>query len=343
MKYSDKYLFIFFSLFFVLSTYSQKNMIAPRPLYRDPIYDGAADPVVIWNKKEKKWFMFYTNRRANVENLEGVTWVHGTKIGIAESTDGGKTWYYRDTANINYRRDPGYTFWAPEVIEYKGIYHMYLTYVPGTFNNWQHPRYIIHLTSKDLLNWEYQSTLKLSSEKVIDACVLQMPDGKWRLWYNNEADRKSIYYAESNDLYNWEDKGKAVSERGEGPVVFYWKNKYWMIIDVWRGLAVYSSDDLLNWKKQEKNILEKPGIGLDDKVKGGHPDVIVQGDKAYIFYFTHPGRYFTKEGCDGYEFRRSSIQVAELLYDNGSLYCNRDLPVIINLNAKYPKKGINHK
>lgn len=58
MKYSDKYLFIFFSLFFVLSTYSQKNMIAPRPLYRDPIYDGAADPVVIWNKKEKNGLCF---------------------------------------------------------------------------------------------------------------------------------------------------------------------------------------------------------------------------------------------------------------------------------------------
>jgi hypothetical protein len=28
-----------------------------KPLYRDSIYDGAADPVVCWNKQEQKWFM----------------------------------------------------------------------------------------------------------------------------------------------------------------------------------------------------------------------------------------------------------------------------------------------
>jgi hypothetical protein len=40
---------------------------APKPLYRDPVYDGAADPVVIWNPKVKRWWMFYTNRRATME------------------------------------------------------------------------------------------------------------------------------------------------------------------------------------------------------------------------------------------------------------------------------------
>ena len=69
--------------------YLAKGKIANKPLYRDPIYDGAADPVIIWNAKEQKWFMFYTNRRANAPGLSGVTWVHGTPIGIAESSDGG--------------------------------------------------------------------------------------------------------------------------------------------------------------------------------------------------------------------------------------------------------------
>ena len=27
--------------------------------------DGAADPVLIWNREEKKWWMLYTQRRAN--------------------------------------------------------------------------------------------------------------------------------------------------------------------------------------------------------------------------------------------------------------------------------------
>ncbi len=39
---------------------------APAPLYNDPIYDGAADPVLIWNREEKSWWMFYTTRRANI-------------------------------------------------------------------------------------------------------------------------------------------------------------------------------------------------------------------------------------------------------------------------------------
>ena len=120
---------------------SKQGNLAAKPLFRDPIYDGAADPTIIWNSKEKKWFMFYTNRRAKDTTLDGVKWVHGTRIGIAESADGGATWKYRDTCDIQYRLTD-YTHWAPEVIEYKGLYHMYLTYVPGVFSDWKHPRQI---------------------------------------------------------------------------------------------------------------------------------------------------------------------------------------------------------
>jgi len=111
--------------------------VAAKPLFRDPVYDGAADPVVIWNRREKKWFMFYTDRRANLpDNLVmQVTWVHGTPIGIAESVDGGATWTYRGTADIGYG-GKDYTYWAPEVIEAGGTYHMFLTIVPGIFTDW---------------------------------------------------------------------------------------------------------------------------------------------------------------------------------------------------------------
>src|SRR5690606_6361526 len=44
---------------------------APKPLFRDPIHDGAADPVVIWNPHAQRWWMFYTNRRANIPGLSG--------------------------------------------------------------------------------------------------------------------------------------------------------------------------------------------------------------------------------------------------------------------------------
>ncbi|MBN2013500.1 family 43 glycosylhydrolase [candidate division KSB1 bacterium] len=306
---------------------------ALKPLFRDPIHDGAADPVVLWNQEESKWFMFYTNRRANVEGLDGVTWVHGTRIGIAESSDGGVTWQYRDTCDIPLED----THWAPEVIEYQGSYHMYLTYVPGIFKDWSHPRNIIHLTSKNLIKWKYESSLELASDKVIDACILRMPDGNWRMWYNNEKDRKSIYFADSEDLYHWEDKGKAVGDQsGEGPKVFQWKDKYWMVTDVWQGLALYQSDDLNSWKRIPGNLLEKPGIGKDDNVKGGHPDVVVNNGRAYLFYFTHPGRVDSIPNENRYEKRRSSIQVVELAYKDGLITCDRSKPVFINLKPSRP-------
>lgn len=331
---------IVFAVFLVFQIFSfsveaqnlnkQSENVSDKPLFRDPVFDGAADPIVIWNKKQKKWFMFYTNRRANDTMAKGVSWVHGTRIGIAESKNGAN-WTYKDTCNIGYKL-PGITHWAPEIIENKGLYHMYLTIVPGVFEDWYHPRYIIHLTSKNLIDWKFVSKLKLASDRCIDASVFRLPNGTWRMFYNNENDGKSIYYADSSDLYNWIDSGKKiVKDRGEGPKVFQWKGKNWMISDAWRGLAVFTSDDFLNWKRQEKNILEIPGTGTDDKVIGGHPDIVVNEGKAYIFYFTHPGKTPENKGKDNYDTRRSSIQIAELELENGTIVCHRDNPVYINL------------
>lgn len=328
------------SIFIVESTVASdvgKGKVAPKPLFRDPIYDGAADPVVIWNKNEKKWFMFYTNRRAKDMEADGVEWVHGTRIGIAESKNG-INWTYRDTADINYRL-PDYTHWAPDVIEHEGKYHMYLTYVPGVFKDWRHPRDIIHLTSDNLINWNFESILQLASDKVIDASVFRLPDGTWRMWYNNERAGKAMYYADSPDLYNWTDKGRVKIDRargGEGPVVFQWKDNYWMITDVWDGLAVYKSDDLENWTNIPGNLVQKPGKGEDDKVMGGHADVLINNDRAYLFYFTHPDRRPEVPDSKIYEKRRSSIQVVELFYEDGKLVCDRDVETRIKL--KQPRK-----
>lgn len=313
------------------SALSQNLKVANKPLFRDTVFDGAADPVLIWNKAEQKWFMFYTNRRANLEVNTGVEWVHGTPVGIAESADGGASWNYRGIANISYG-GKDITYWAPDVVEDNGVYHMYLTVVPGIFYDWGHEREIIHLVSDNLIDWDYKSKISLASDKVIDACVVKAPDGMWRLYYNNESDHKSIYYAESKDLYNWIDKGKVIGDRaGEGPKVFAWKNKYFMVVDNWDGFAIYSSDDMIYWKRQSSNILGKGGRGPDDQTNGLHADVLINNDHAYIFYFTHPGRRGKGAKEDNYETRRSSIQVAELEYVNGEIICDRDKPVFIEL------------
>jgi hypothetical protein len=311
---------------------AQPAKLANKPLFRDPVYDGATDPTIIWNSKEKKWFMFYTSRRAKDTTLSKIAWVHGSAIGIAESSDGGATWKYRDTCDIDYRKNPGYTFWAPEIVQFKGLYHMFLSYVPGIFDDWRHPRQMIHLTSTDLIHWKFEMVLKLASEKVIDACLLELPDGTWRMWYNNEADKKSIYFADSPDLFNWTDKTKVVADQGgEGPNVFRFKDKNWMITDVWDGFAQYSSDDLLTWKRIPGNLLRTPGTGVDDKVKGNHAQVVVNNGHAYIIYFTTPGSTEVPGFKDKYDLRRCSVQMAELEYSDGALKCDRNKPLFISL------------
>ena len=66
------------------SIFAQKN-IAEKPLFRDPVQDGAADPVIILNLETQKYVMFYTNRRAKADSLPGVYWCHETKVGYATS------------------------------------------------------------------------------------------------------------------------------------------------------------------------------------------------------------------------------------------------------------------
>jgi hypothetical protein len=309
--------------------------IAAKPLFRDPVYDGAADPVLVWNPARQRWWMFYTNRRATASGLPGVSWVHGTRIGIAESPDGGAHWTYVGTADVDLPADLGgkdTTHWAPDIVRADdGTFHMFLTVVPGVFEDWQHPRVIVHLTSTDLRTWRHPVKVPLANDRVIDPSLARLPDGTWRMWYNNEPDRKYTYYADSPDLEHWTDRGLAIAERGEGPKVFRWRGAWWMIVDLWHGLAVFRSDDALTWKKQDATLLEQPGKGPDDGVMGGHADVVVSGDRAYIFYFVHPGRQGPDAKKDGPEQRRSLIQVSELIEEGGIIRTDRDAKVAIRL------------
>lgn len=294
-------------------------MSVQAPLFRDPIYDGAADPVVIYNHKEEAWWMLYTNRRAVAPAIEN-TWIHGTDIGIAESRDGGNTWLYRGIVEgLNYEKGRN-TYWAPEVIYHDGIYHMYVSYVRGVPTNWNWDRYILHYTSADMWTWEFQSKLELSSDRVIDAAIYPLPEGGWRMWYKDEVNGSHTYAADSKDLYNWTVKGEVISDCAhEGPNVFELSGKYWMITDEWRGMGVYYSDDLTNWTKQKSRLLEAGGDRCDDGVIGSHADVVTKGGNAYIFYFTHP-----EKNIQGGNIYRTSIQVAELTVQNGELCCDRN-------------------
>jgi hypothetical protein len=304
---------------------SPAGNLAPRPLYRDPIHDGAADPTLIWNRARREWWMFYTNRRADLTAADpkDVSWVHQTRIGIAVSSDQGATWKYHGIAQIPYGT-PDYTHWAPDIIDAAGQYHMFLTIVPGTFSDWNAPREIIHLTSSDLEKWTFRNKLDLASDRVIDPCLFHLPSGAWRLWYKDERDHSHIHYADSKDLDTWHPQGVAIADRGsEGPKVIYWQGTYWLVVDVWKGLAVYRSDDALHWTAQPDRLLEAPGHSPTDRGLGHHADIVVNGDRAFLFYFTHQEEAGSKQ--------RTVLQAAELKSANGSLTVDRDQPAHILL------------
>lgn len=52
------------------------------------------------------------------------------------------------------------------------------------------------------------------------------------------------------------------------------------------------------------------------------------GERAFMFYFTHPGRSYDNNrveiGENTCQYRRSSLQVAELEYADGKVTCDRD-------------------
>ncbi|MGV9383033.1 hypothetical protein ACWDRB_44955 [Nonomuraea sp. NPDC003707] len=292
--------------------------MSSRPLYRDPMHDGATDPTLIWNRAERAWWLVYTSRRASAPDRGDVSWVHGTDLGVASSADGGATWLYRGTIEGLDTEWGRHTYWAPEIVDDGETYHMYVSVIRGVPEAWPgHERHIRHYTSPDLVRWTFRSTLGLSSPYVIDACVAALPGGGHRLWYKDEADGSHTWAADSSDLHHWQVRGPAVTiSAHEGANVFTLGGRHWMIVDEWRGQRVLVSDDLDVWEPRGL-ILDQPGTRPDDDGFGHHADVVVTGEEeAVIFYFTHPGGG-----------RRSSVQAARLRVRNGELTCDRDEPL----------------
>ncbi len=301
------------------------------PIFVDPVQDGAADPTVIRNRQSGEWWMFYTNRRAHHPG-QGWGWIVGSPIGIATSKDG-RDWKYRGIAEgLDRAEDIGLnTHWAPEVIFAEGEYHMYLTYFPGAPESFDvAERDITHFTSPDLMKWTRQSVLPLQKPNVIDACVAKCPDGLYRLWYKDEADGSSTWAAASPNLYDWQIEERVIpgapdAPPHEGPNVFTLAGHHWLITDEWRGQAVYRSDDMRHWTRQGL-ILDRPGRDPMDRRFARHADVVVAGEEAALFYFTHPQwDEAAKEVPETGEERRTTIHVARVWVEDGVLRADRDV------------------
>jgi hypothetical protein len=314
----------------------------PAPLFRDPIFDGAADPTVIYHPDEQAWWLVYTNRRTTIVQEEGLVWLFGSDLGVASSDDEGGSWQYRGILEgLEFEWGRG-TFWAPEIIAHEGTFHMFVSYIRGIPVQGPPPSMRIHhYTSPDLIHWTHHGPLPLGSDRVIDACVHRLPangDGTagWRLWYKDEATGSSTWAADSADLYDWTVTGEVLRTPGghEGPNVFFFAGSYWLIVDSWRGQLVHRSDDLTHWEPNGTILGAEIGVPhrrRDDVGPGLHADVVVTGDRALIYYFTHPDR--TGPEHPTIRSRRSSIQVAELTVVDGRLVCDRDSDTVPRLGS----------
>jgi len=319
---------------------------APAPLFRDPVFDGAADPTVIYNGEADEWLVFYTQRRAALE-LKGTEYCYGTAIGIAGSADNGKSWTYRGTAHLPQPDSGLNSFWAPQVFRNPEdhSWHMIVSYIRGVYDNWGGERQIFHYSTTDLKKWTRVASTGIDG--CIDASVTQLDDGTWKMWFKDEQHGSFTYSATSKNLVEWQrstGKGDTLipeisNRRHEAPIVFRWKESWWMITDPtyeeYTGLDVFRSEDATHWTFNN-TILNTPGRRPDDNDQGRHPDVQVIGDRVFIFYFTHPGRIYDRPGVSFPElmtedpdenrlrYRRSSLQVAELEWKNGKVDCDRN-------------------
>jgi hypothetical protein len=308
--------------------------MAASPLYRDPVFDGATDPVLVFSRLERSWWMLYTSRRATAPST-GVGWVHGSDIGVASSNDRGATWTYRGVLELEHDFGRN-TFWAPEVLWARDKYHMFVSYVRGVPEQWAgHARHIHHYTSGDLVSWEHGGPLPLSSDNVIDACVHPVPTGGYRMWYKDESDKASTWAVDSVDLENWHGARRVLVTAGghEGPNVFRFRGTYWLIVDSWDGQLAYRSEDLSAWRPAGR-ILDAASAAQssreDDHGPGLHADVIVDHGRAFIIYFTQPQATTSTAGL--YPARRSSVLAAELDVIEGQLVCDRGRDVSLELS-----------
>ncbi len=308
--------------------------------YRDPVWDGPTDPVLVADHLKGGWVLFYTQRRATKPGLTGVEWVHGTAIGVARSSDGGATWIYQGTADglVPPETERPATLWAPDVVRLGGQWIMYLSVLGGVRTDWTGNASIVQFASRDLKTWEYLGQIDLDSARVIDAAVARCGDGRYRLWYKDEARGSNTYSAVSDrpqDPSSWIPEGLAIPGRPhEGPKVFRLEGQYWMIVDEWRGQAIYRSADATgNWTRQEHRgglILTAPESVEGRPVVGRHADVVPLApgedgrERALLVYFTHP--YWGGEDVGTMEpdakTRLSHVRAAVLEVRNGNLVCN---------------------
>jgi hypothetical protein len=156
------------------------------------------------------------------------------------------------------------------------------------------------------------------------------------MWYKDEADGSSTWSVDSSDLQVWHSPQRVLQTAGghEGPNVFRFRDAYWLVVDSWDGQLAFRSDDLSQWQPAGRLLdtaSARTSCREDDIGPGLHSDVVVDGDRAFILYFTLPEAEATTPRAP-YPARRSSVLVAELGTENGELVCDRARDTTLGLS-----------
>jgi len=319
-----------------------KDKAIPAPVFTDPHYHGSCDPEIVWNDYEKEWWIFYTARRAK---RRSGTYV-GTPIGVAASKDL-CSWRFVGYCSFDEFRggpDMPVTFWAPGIIRDGNEYHMFVTFKDNANPPWGGPGSVVHYKapSDDLLNgWRRVNSSGLSAVDVIDATLIRVGE-EFRMYYR--LGKGNICWAVSKDLDSWEVKGKCsgdvnatAEKRGfdyqEAPYIFFWSDRYWLLTDPHKGLAVYVSRDSRNWQLQGR-IMAEAGTRECDNTIARHPSVAIIDNRAFLFYHVEPWRPYPSPGAEKRTVQQklSFLQIAELKIEEGRLTCDRNTAVVAPKN-----------
>ena len=331
-------LFLVFTGIFLNTVFSQKvQNTPPSPLYADPVYNGTRDPEIIYNSYEKEYWIYYTASRPYTNKSNFV----GTPIGIAASKDL-VNWRFVGYCSFNGVTgipDAPHTNWAPGIFIEGDTANMFVTFKEDTIPPWGGPSRLDHYKApvSDMhRGWKYFRTIT-NHPQAIDATALKI-NNTYHMWYRDcITEPCGIYHAQSSDMKTWDFRGKTEGDVNnkdinkiwyqEGPYVFFWKNKYWMITDTGDAIATYSSDDAIHWVYDGNIMARNTGTRKFDTTNAKHASVKVINDRAFIFYHVEPYADL-KENLPGPKFL-CYLQMAELKIKDNKLQCDRNETIIL--------------
>ena len=103
---------------------------------------------------------------------------------------------------------------------------------------------------------------------------------------------------------------------------------WWMLVDEWRGMGVHRSRRRGDWERRAaptRSSSASPAAGVGDETFGRHGDVVVEGERATLYYFTHPHWDGSELGSsDAAAARLSAVFAAPLVVVDDRLVCTRD-------------------